>query len=105
MVLDQEFDPQLKDPTSPEYLSMEMKTVEPLQNLYCGSLPCCEVTITGFRQGSVIVGVLAAIAKGELTDCDISSHLISQASSLPETVGGISVTPGNLVIGKPELFF
>ena len=105
VVLDQLFDSLLNDPSSNEFHELQMKIAGPLQDLYCDPFPCCNVIITGFRQGSVIVGILTAIAKGELTDCDISSHLISQASSLPATVGGISVTPGSLAIGNPVLFF
>ena len=100
-MLDLLFDPKLKDRTSQEFLDMQMKLTTPFKDLYCDPFgPCCDTTVSGFRQGSVIAGFLVAIASGELTSCDIAAKLTSQMDSLPATIGGISVTPGSLAASK-----
>ena len=104
-MLDQPFDPKLKDRTSQEFLDMQMKLTTPFKDLYCDPFgPCCDTTVSGFRQGSVIAGFLVAIASGELTSCDIAAKLTTQMGSLPATIGGISVTPGSLAASKSVIF-
>ena len=105
VVLDQSYDPKLDDRTSQEYLSLEMSITTPVQNLFCDPFQCCSTTVTGFRQGSVIAGILVAIASNGVSKCDISSRLISQMSSLPATIGGIPVSPGSLSASKSAIWF
>ena len=105
IVLDQTFDPQLNNRTSPEYISLQMKIIDPLQKVYCDQSQCCSVTITGFRQGSVVAGFLVAIASGGLSNCDISAKLTSQMNSLPATIGGIPVSPGSLSASKSIFWY
>ena len=104
-MLDQSYDPKLDDSTSQEYLSLEMSITAPVQNLFCDPFQCCSTTVTGFRQGSVIAGLLVAIASNGVSKCDISSRLISQMSSLPATIGGIPVSPGSLSASKSAIWF
>ena len=82
-----------------------MKIIDPLQKVYCDQSQCCSVTITGFRQGSVVAGFLVAIASGGLSNCDISAKLTSQMNSLPATIGGIPVSPGSLSASKSRFWY
>ena len=105
IVLDQSFNPQLNNHSSPEYISLQKKIIAPLQNLYCDQSKCCSVTVTGFRQGSVVAGFLVAIASGGLSNCDIFAKLISQMNSIPATIGGIPVSPGSLSASKSTFLY
>ena len=100
VILDLTFESQLSDPTSTEFQSLKMEIGGPLQNLFCRSFPCCSVSINGFRHGSTIAEFLVAIARGALSDCDITQRLISQMNSLPLTIGTIFVEPGRFSAGK-----
>ena len=101
IVLDQPFDPNLEDKTSQEFLDLQAKLTAPLKDQYCGPIgPCCDISVTSFRQGSVIAQLLVSIATSELSRCDITATLATQMGSLPASIGGISVTPGSLAACK-----
>ena len=101
IVLDQPFDPKLEDKTSQEFLDMQELLTAPFKDQYCGPFgPCCDTSVTSFRQGSVIAQFLVSIATSDLSSCDITAKLTTQMGSLPASIGGISVTPGSLAACK-----
>ena len=99
-MLEQQFDPKLEDHTSQEFLDMQMKLNTPINDLFCGPFQCCDLTITGFREGSAIANFLVSIASGGISSCDIAAILIGKMKNLPITIGGIDVTPGSLTASK-----
>ena len=99
MILDQDYQTASND----QFQSLKGEIMQPLQDRFCDGFPVCEVSITGFRVGSVIADFLVSIASGGLSRCEISQQLSSQLSSLPSTIGGVPVTPGSLIGGKSKL--
>ena len=99
-VLDQNFQPEFNDLNSEASINLKNDIIGNLHDEFCDGIPICEITITGFREGSVIVDFLISISKGIFSDCDVLNQLHSQMSSLPTIFGGTNITPGSLSTGK-----
>ena len=82
------------------FTTLETQIIEDLKDVFCIGIPICDLYIIGFRQGSVIVDFLVAIATGA-DPCVV----ISQMNNLPATIGGINVLPGIFSTGKLALSF
>ena len=84
-------------------MALEIRILIPLQNAICGSTPDCSVIINSFREGSVIIDYLIAIATGDASCEDRQALLNNLQAGLPTIVGGINITPGSFSTGKSVL--
>ena len=89
----------MDDSTSEAYQSLEADITGSLETLFCGAIPNCILTITGFKEGSVNVFFLISIYTFE-ERCDVEAIIISQKNNLPSNIGDIPIASGNLLTGK-----
>ena len=94
----------MDDSTSEAYQSLEADITGSLETLFCGAIPNCILTITGFKEGSVNVFFLISIYTFE-ERCGVEAIIISQKNNLQSNISDIPISSGNLLTGKQQLGF
>ena len=106
VTLDHEYRPEFNDPNTQEYKDLSSNMKQGLENVFCKeSFTDCSVQITGFRQGSVITDFSVTINTVAGQESDVVTHLESELTNLPETIGGISASPGSFSSGNSTFYY
>ena len=94
VILDIPFEEAFNDPESQDYKDLEIQLTYSLEETFCSGIPTCSFSITGFKEGSVIVNFIVSVG------CDFIDLVNSKMSNTPNTIGGIAVSSGSFIPGK-----